>query len=126
MDTVKEGIRRNLAGLIAASGKRNVDLATAIGVGKSAVSNWVNGNSSIDIERIPAICDFFGVTIDEFFGRAKEMQPNNMSDDEEELLLYRSMHTRERQLVLENARAFAQLSGSGVASDDRTVKGVVT
>ena len=115
MDTVKEGIRRNLIEMLAMSGKRNVDLAEACGVGKSAVSNWLNGNSSIDIERIPFICDFFGVTIDEFFGRSKEMQPNNndvgLSDKERRLVeLYRDMDAQFRAMLLKSAEAYAGAS----------------
>ena len=113
MNTVKEGIRRSLADLLANSDKKKIDLAKACGVGRSAVTNWVNGESGIDIERIPAICDFFGVTIDEFFGRAHEMEPLSekyrsilpFSSDEEELLnVYRALEPWERDLVLNHAK----------------------
>lgn len=109
MDTVKEGIRRNLADLIANSDKKKVDLAKACGVGRSAVTNWVNGESGIDIERIPAICTFFGVSIDEFFGRARDMEPIPdgqrqmlpLSNAEEELITcFRSLEQWEQQMVL--------------------------
>ena len=108
MDTVKEGIRRNLVELLALSGKRNVDLAEACGVGKSAVSNWLSGASSIDIERIPDICDFFGVTMDEFFGRSKTMAPPAITSDEQQLVdLYRAMTPQYRAMLTKTARLYA-------------------
>jgi transcriptional regulator with XRE-family HTH domain len=94
MDSTKEGIRRNLVELLAKKDKRNSDLAKACGVGRSAVSNWISGESSIDIERIPTICEFLEVSIDEFFGNSKKYgrQVSDISEDETELLdLYRSM-----------------------------------
>lgn len=109
MDSVKEGIRRSLAELLATSGKRNVDLAYACGVGKSAVSNWLSGKSSIDVERIPAICDFFGITADEFFGRSEAMRPGlDLGEDETELLrLYSEMDAVQKGTILTIARQFS-------------------
>ena len=113
MDSVKEGIRRNLADLLANSDKKKVDLAKACGVGRSAVTNWVNGESGIDIERIPAICEFFDVSIDEFIGRAREMEPIPegqkeflpLSADEEELMTcYRALNAGEREHILHYAK----------------------
>lgn len=115
MDTVKEGIRRTLADLMAMSGKRNIDLADACHVGKSAVSNWLSGKNSIDIELIPVICDFFGVTVDEFFGRSKSMQPTVLSSDERELLsTYRGASPTARAAILASVHAIAASIGEGV------------
>lgn len=113
MESIKEGIRRNLVELLANSDKKKSDLARSCGVGRSAVTNWINGSSSIDIERIPAICDFFEVSVDEFFGRSKiESSVRAASQQEIEMLaLYRSMPAHERELLLETARTFAQMSG---------------
>ncbi len=72
MESTKEGIRRTLAELMASSGKKNADLARACGVGSPAVSNWLSGKNSISIELMPTICDFFNITMDDFFGRSKE------------------------------------------------------
>lgn len=127
MDTVKEGIRRNLVELLAMSGKRNVDLAEACGVGKSAVSNWLSGKTSIDIERIPAICDFLGVTVDEFFGRANAMRPEpELSPDEKELVvLFRNMSPDMQRTLLETARNFAALRGVDEHDRERDVRDVL-
>lgn len=110
MDSTKEGIRRNLVELLATKDKRNSDLAKACGVGRSAVSNWISGESSIDIERIPAICDFLDVSIDEFFGKSKKygQQALDISSDESELLdIYRNLNAHGREQLMTFARGCA-------------------
>lgn len=110
MDSTKEGIRRNLVELLATKDKRNSDLAKACGVGRSAVSNWISGESSIDIERIPAICDFLDVSIDEFFGKSKKygQQALDISSDESELIdIYRNLNAHGREQLMTFARGCA-------------------
>ena len=106
MDTIKEGIRRNLVQLLAEKDKRNSELAKACGVGRSAVSNWISGESSIDIERIPAICEFLEVSIDEFFGRSKKFEP--VSDEKAELNgIYDSLSPEGKKQLMTFARGCA-------------------
>lgn len=110
MDSVKEGFRLNLIELLEKSGKKRADLAKACGVGRSAVTNWASGDSSIDVERIPAICDFFGITIGEFFGRAEELEPaRGLTDEELELLeALRSADNEGKRTILSVARAMSK------------------
>lgn len=104
MDNVKQGIRYTLIDLMETSGTRNIDLAEAVGVGKSAVTNWLRGSSSINIENIPAICDYFHITVDEFFGRAKDNAqnaPESLTADEKRLLeAYRALDENMRQAAI--------------------------
>ena len=44
------------------------NLAEALDVSPQAVSRWESGNSYPDMEIIPAIANYFGITIDELFG----------------------------------------------------------
>ena len=122
MGTVRDGIRITLAELLRNSGKKNKDLADYLGVGKSTVTNWLSGNSSIDIERIPQICDYFDISVDTFFGMAKRYQ----SPDEQELLsLYRQMSDDMKKTLLETARNFAALSGEGKKGDGKNFEQLV-
>lgn len=49
-------------------GSKQEDLAKALGVSNQAVSRWENYGSYPDMEIIPAIANYFGITIDELFG----------------------------------------------------------
>ena len=43
-------------------------LASVFNVSEQAVSRWENGNTYPDIQLLPAIADYFGITIDELMG----------------------------------------------------------
>jgi len=49
-------------------GRTQESLAEALGVTSQAVSRWESGGSYPDVEIMPAIANYFGVTIDELFG----------------------------------------------------------
>ena len=49
-------------------GKTQDALAAALGVTAQAVSRWEKGSCYPDVELIPSIANFFGVSIDELFG----------------------------------------------------------
>lgn len=48
--------------------RKQEDLATALGVTSQAVSRWEKNGSYPDVEMIPAIANYFHITIDELFG----------------------------------------------------------
>lgn len=49
-------------------GRTQDDLAQALGVTCQAVSRWESGNGYPDMEIIPAVANYFGISIDELFG----------------------------------------------------------
>jgi len=49
-------------------GMTQSQLASVFNVSEQAVSRWENGNTYPDISLIPAIADYFGITIDELMG----------------------------------------------------------
>ena len=48
--------------------RKQEDLAVAVGVTAQAVSRWEAGGSYPDLELLPGIANYFGVSIDELFG----------------------------------------------------------
>jgi len=58
----------NIAALRKAKGVKQEDVARAVGVSAQAVSKWENGGTP-DIELLPLVADYFGVSIDRLFGR---------------------------------------------------------
>lgn len=55
-------------------------LAAALGVTAQAVSRWENGTGYPDIEYLPALADYFGVTSDELLGINKDERKQRISD----------------------------------------------
>lgn len=116
--STKDDIQFALNSLFDESGRKRSELADYLGVSRAAVSNWLTGNNSIDMELIPGICDFFHISVDEFFGRR---EINRMSTDEQELLsLYRKMNERGRSRLMEEAVMMAN-SGMFAKSEDNKV-----
>lgn len=55
-------------------GRKQEDLANALGVSPQAVSRWEANGGYPDMELIPAIANYFHITIDELFGYSKDRQ----------------------------------------------------
>lgn len=55
-------------------GRKQEDLAAALGVTKQAVSRWEANGGCPDVEMLPAIANYFHITIDELFGYNSERQ----------------------------------------------------
>ena len=72
------------------SGKTQDALAQALGVTSQAVSRWESGGSYPDINLIPSIANYFGISIDELFGYT------NQREDKIERLL-NQIYEMERQ-----------------------------
>ena len=49
-------------------GRKQEDLANALGVSPQAVSRWEANGGYPDMELIPAIANYFNISIDELFG----------------------------------------------------------
>ena len=51
-------------------GLERKDIAEYLGINTNAVCNWENGRSRPDLIQLPKLCELFGVSIDELFGRS--------------------------------------------------------
>jgi len=68
-NVTREKLRQSLISLLSAHPEvTQKEIAELCGVYPSAVASWVSGRTSIDVENIPLICDFFNIPIDVFFG----------------------------------------------------------
>ena len=55
-------------------GRKQEDLAAALGVTKQAVSRWEANGGYPDMQMLPAIANYFHITIDELFGYDNDRQ----------------------------------------------------
>ena len=107
--STKEEIQYALVSLFEDSGKKRFQLADHLNVSRQAVSNWTKGTNSIDMDYIPGICDFFGITVDEFFGRSESCRVT--AEEERLLTLFRSLNAKGRARLVEEAE---MMSNSGM------------
>ena len=67
-------IGEKIKNLRARDGRKQEDLANALGVSPQAVSRWEANGGYPDMALLPAIANYFNVTIDELFGYSKDRQ----------------------------------------------------
>lgn len=65
---VREKIRMSLERYISASGYTQKEIADALGVSKSSVTNWLKGKNSPDANLVMPICKLLNITIAQFYG----------------------------------------------------------
>ena len=66
------GIGNKIRELRRRDGRKQEDLANALGVTCQAVSRWEANGGYPDMEMIPAIANYFNISIDELFGYSKD------------------------------------------------------
>lgn len=65
----RENIKEVLKGLIKHKGITQKEFANAIGVQEAAISKWLSGMQIPQVELYDTICDYFGISLDQLFGR---------------------------------------------------------
>lgn len=63
MNDIRETLRVNLDRQLKKSGLTQKQLAEQLGISPSAVTNWIKGKNSPDIEYIAIMCDIFNIGI---------------------------------------------------------------
>lgn len=61
MDTLK------FKGYCAANGIKNDDIARLLGIGKSAISQKMNGRKLFTLAQVKKICEYYNISADEYF-----------------------------------------------------------
>ena len=101
----KDNIRYSLVSLLDESGSTQTALADALNVSKSAVSNWVHGDNSIDMELVPRICEYFAVSIDDFLnGRTTAEQTEDDRRKTEMAAIFDAMPPEKQEQLLRIAK----------------------
>lgn len=89
------------------------ELAEYLDVTPATISNYRTGSRSIDIETLDRICDYYGISLDQFFGK----EP--LDKEEMELLrLWRNADARGKRmamLALEDAQKSNSVSSQECA-----------
>ncbi len=80
-------------------GMTQSQLAAVFNVSEQAVSRWENGNTYPDITLLPAIADYFGITLDELMG-----MENYKDEREVEKILEQVKENERKGMIKENVK----------------------
>ena len=69
----------NLKRLRKEKGLTQVELAEKLNLSQSTIASWENGKRRPDLDFLPVIADFFGVTVGEIYGQ-DESQPDEQDE----------------------------------------------
>ena len=105
------------------SGLSQTDFAKKFNVAQNTVSNWENGNRTIDSETAVKMAKFFNVTVDYLLGRTddKNQKPGetNIKFDEFTYAMYnesRELSEDDKQRLL----TFARMLKDSISEDEKT------
>lgn len=105
------------------SGLSQTDFAKKFNVAQNTVSNWENGNRTIDSETAVKMAKFFNVTVDYLLGRTddKNQKPGetNIKFDEFTYAMYnesRELSDDDKQRLL----TFARMLKDSISEDEKT------
>lgn len=93
METVRKKVSGNLKILIERTGLSYEEFGKKFDVSKSAVSHWVSGHNSIDIETLANICREYDIPISIMLGES------NDSEDNQVFLKYLSLNALGKQKI---------------------------
>lgn len=88
MGEIRDNVQKNLIYYLSLKGISQKKLAEMLHVSQSAVTNWIKGKNSPDIEIVSEICDILDITVTQLFG---------MEETEKYSLLERTLILHYRQ-----------------------------
>ena len=68
MGEIRENLKKNLGYYLTLKGISQKDLSITLGVSQAAVTNWIKGKNSPDIEIVAKLCDALDVSINDLMG----------------------------------------------------------
>lgn len=105
MPDIENNFRKNLIKYLNETNTTQEELAKYIGVGVSAVSNYVQGLNMPRMNKIDKICEFFKIKRTDLL----EADEDNISEDKELMLLARDINDltdEERELIINMIKHF--------------------
>lgn len=68
MGEIRDNVKKNLGYYLSLKGISQKELADKLSVSQSAVTNWIKGKNSPDIEVVAQICDILEISVTDLFG----------------------------------------------------------
>ena len=112
-----EAFRRNLKVLINNRGMNQADMASELGMSTAALSRYLNGVRSPDLEYVIKIANYFNISVDWLLGLTGERY-NVMPADLQEVAWLYSLATKDDQNVVQAVLAKYREVAKADAPDD--------
>ena len=112
-----EAFRRNLKVLINNRGMNQADMASELGMSTAALSRYLNGVRSPDLEYVIKIANYFNISVDWLLGLTGERY-NVMPADLQEVAWLYSLATKDDQNVVQAVLAKYREAAKADAPDD--------
>ncbi len=74
MGEIRDNVKRNLGYYLSLKEISQKELAEKLNVSQSAITNWIKGKNSPDIETVVQICDILDISVVDLFGTARNDQ----------------------------------------------------
>ena len=101
----KEIFIRNLKRHLAKSGKKKIEVATAVGVSTGTFADWLKGRSYPRMDKIQKLADYFGVKKSDLVEDVN-ISKETVSNKEQEIIdLFYKVPEEKREFVLSMIRA---------------------
>lgn len=68
MGVIRDNVKQNLGYYLSLRGITQKELAERLGVSQAAVTNWVKGKNSPDIDVLADICEFLNISVSNLLG----------------------------------------------------------
>ncbi len=127
VNSMRDTLRENLDYYLKKSGMTQKQLAEILGISPSAVTNWVKGKNSPDIEYIAMMCDIFKVSISDLLHLGQKKAPTeelSESDFEKQRLLhnYDKLNAKGKKALIEYSDDLASMPKYTEISSETEVK----
>ena len=103
MGEVRDRVIRNLKRYVKESGIEQKEIASRLGMSPSAVTSWMSGRNTPDIEVLWELCKIFGVTLGEMVGEENEKPAAVSGGGEEDVqlkeIIQQSTQNQKKRLV---------------------------
>lgn len=101
-------ISQRIFELLEQKGKKQKDLAAAVGISTSAISDWKKKNTNPSAENLSAIADFLEVSL-EYLVTGVSLPTSSLSSDEQQMLsIYQKLSAINKARVQERALTLAE------------------
>ncbi len=124
MGELRNSLKQNLNHYLSLSGMTQKDFSIKLGVSQAAVTNWLKGNNSPDIDVIAKICDVLGITINDLIQNSDNGEEESGVHKESDVKYKISslFKKRRRDLQLSQNQVAQLLEGQGIRMSKNTIQ----